>query len=493
MVDSPRHRRYAADYSPPEVRHALRYITVAWVFGAAHFAITGGATFASFLKTYLHVDDLVYGLVMAAGPAASVFWFLGSYVVERTGRSKPIFLIFVTSHRLVWMSLALTPLLLAHGLRSVAVALVVTVAFVSAAAASFGGVGWYTWMATIVPRTLAGRYFGHRARLGLLSMLTAGILAAVVVDHFHGAGAVYALVFTVAAVLGAIDILLFLRVREAPRPGTEERPTLAEILVTPWRDQRFRVFAAYVAVTWVAYAMLGSFVFPFCFERVEHHGLGFSLFQATALVVILPQLMSAWAAPAWGRAIDRFGPKPVLRAGSMATVFFPALWLVTHSRSGAGEWNLTWLVPVCMALCGLAQPALDQTLVYLQLRHFPEHRRTAYTATYMVVAGLAAVVGAMLGGVSATFWHAHLQLVPLRPSWLSHYHPVFLTSIALRYLSFRILFPNLRMEGRAGCRVVFRAVAKDVLSGLRLLGGRLVGGRLFGGRLVGGRVGAVVE
>jgi MFS family permease len=457
--DSP----WAWGYSTPQVRHALRYIVVAWVFGAAFFAITTGATFASFLKNYLRVDDLHYGLIMAAGPAASVFWFLGSYVVERTGRSKPVFLWFVSGHRLVWLVVAALPLLLRYGSRQAAAQVVVLVAFLSAAAASFGGVGWWTWMSTIVPKPLAGRYFGQRARLGLLSMLVASVSASFLIDRCAGRGWIYAVIFAVAAVLGAVDIFLFVPIAEVQRPSPLGRLGLWTVLATPWRDARFRVWSLYVTLTWMSYAMFGSFVWPFCFARPAEQGLGLSVLQTTALIMVLPQLMMAWVSPAWGRAIDRFGPKSVLRAGSLAVIGIPTLWLVIHRPASPGAWDWTWLLPVVAALTGLSAPGIDQALFYVQLREFPETLRTSYTASFQVVVGLATVLGTTLGGVCATFWRANLDLLPWRPAWLSPYHVVFATALCLRMAAFGLLFARLPWSGRLGSRAVFPAVVRDLL------------------------------
>jgi len=456
-------RVWEGGYTPSQVRHALRYIVLAWVFGAAFFAITTGPAFASFLKQYLRVDDLRYGLIMAAGPAASLFWFLGSYVVERSGRSKPLFMWFVTGHRLLWLVLAATPLLLRYVGRDQAIWLVVASIFVSAAAASFGGVGWWVWMSTIVPRPIAGRYFGQRARLGLLSMLTTMVVVSLLVDRFHGRGFVYAAVFTVAALCGAADILLFLPVREAPRAAPRERPSLLDILVIPWRERTFRIVAGYLATAVSAYAITGAFMFPFCFAPVSQRGLGLSVVQTTAMVVVLPQLVTAWCSPAWGRAIDRFGPKSALRAGSLAAITLPVWWMLLH-RAGPGFGDLIWLLPLSTAFAGLTVPGVDQALFYMQLREFPVERRTAYTAAFQVVVGMAAMAGTSLGGVMANWFEANMSRLPWQPAWLSHYHLVFGVSLLIRVAAFVFLFARLPLQGRVGAVEVFRTVLVDLFT-----------------------------
>ncbi|MBI5833419.1 MAG: MFS transporter [Armatimonadetes bacterium] len=456
-------RVWEGGYTPSQVRHALRYIVVAWVFGAAFFAITTGPAFASFLKQYLQVDDLRYGLIMAAGPAASLFWFLGSYVVERSGRSKPLFMWFVTGHRLLWLVLAATPLLLRYVGREQAIWLVVASIFVSAAAASFGGVGWWVWMSTIVPRAIAGRYFGHRTRLGLLSMLTTMVIVSLLVDRFHGRGFVYASVFTVAALCGAADILLFIPVREAPRKAPPKRPSLVEILIIPWREPSFRLVSAYLAVSVVSYSITGAFMFPFCFAPIGEHGLGLTVVQTTAMVVVLPQLVTAWCSPVWGRVIDRYGTKSALRAGSLAAITLPVWWMLLH-RAGPGYADRIWLLPLSTAFAGLTVPGIDQALAYMQLREFPVERRTAYTAAFQVVVGMSAVAGTTMGGAMAKLFQANMARLPWQPAWLSHYHLVFGVSLVIRLAAFVFLFARLPLPGRVGAVEVFRTVLVELFT-----------------------------
>lgn len=452
-------------FSTSEVRSALRYIVLAWFFGAAFFAVTGGAAYASFLKQYLKLDDQTYGLIMACGPATTVFLLLGSYHVERTGRCKGPFLWWVTFHRLLWLALAAVPWLWrVAGLR-VAVTLVVLVAFVSSAAANFGGVGFYTWMATIIPKPISGRYFGFRARVGLVSMMLAGLGVSLLLDRYRGQGWMYSVVFGGAALLGALDILLFIPVRELPRAAHIEAAGLAELLKTPWREPRFTSFQAYSAVAFMAYAMMGPFVFPFCFASPEKQGLGLSLFKTTVVVVLVPQLMMAWVAPAWGKTIDVFGPKSALRASSLAAIALAGVWLVIH-RGGPFGLDLVWLVPLTTMVTGLTWPGIDQVNQYVQIQEWPDLRRSAYTASMQVTIGLAAVVGTALGGVLAHRWEVWLPLLPWRPAWLSHYHMVFATSMLLRVVAFKGLFSQLPLTGRDGCWAVYEMVFQELLATL---------------------------
>jgi len=438
-----------------ELRRALMLVFVAWIFGAGFLSITAGASLTSFLTKYLHTDDFTYGLIMAAGPAAVLFFFLGSYVNERTGLVKRNFLIFVTLHRLLWLGVAAIPLLMTGWPSAARVAVAGVIIFLSAAAANFGGAGWLTWMADIVPRRMAGAFFGNRASVGMVSMVLTTVGVAFLLDRFPGQGWMYAVVFGTAAVLGAVDILIFINVREVPRPVEAQLPTLRDILVTPWKNATFRSFALYTCAVWIAYMIASPFMWRYTFESVKDGGLGMSLSQANLVLFIIPTLAMAFASPLWGRAVDRFGPKPVLAVSSLGAILFPLPWIIMHGK-------LIWLLYVMTALGGFSWPGIDQAVQYMQVKGFPDERRTTYCASYQVVFGLACVIGTTLGGLLASFWQAHASLLAGLPSWVGHYHPVFATSMVLRLLSFLFLLLPMRMPGTGGMRRVAKAVATEM-------------------------------
>ncbi|NLC59353.1 MAG: MFS transporter, partial [Armatimonadetes bacterium] len=408
---------------------------------------------------YLRADDLAFGLIMAAGPAAMIFLFLGSYVAERTGRSKRNFLRFVSVHRLLWLVIAAVPLWLEGLPAGVRLVLVGVVVFTAQAMANYGGAGWSAWMADIVPRSIAGSYFGYRARLGMIAMVTVSTAMVLLLQRAHEAAHVYAFIFGLAAILGATDVLLFIPVREVPRAPEAKPPSLLDILSTPWRNSLFRGFVLYSAVSGVSYTMMGSFQWRFCFEAAHARGLGMSVLQTHLLLSILPMALMAWVAPRWGHAIDRFGPRPVLRLSALCAIVLPCVWAFASHHTA-------WLVWLAGAALGLSWPGIDQVNFYMTIKGFPDARRTTYNAAFQFVLGVASVAGSALGGVCASLWQGWLPHLPGVPDWMSHYQPVFLTAILLRLGAFVFIFPRLQLAGDAPALAVGRWLIREVASSL---------------------------
>ncbi|MHB9132916.1 MAG: MFS transporter [Armatimonadota bacterium] len=459
-VDSSTSRRTRGrGYAPWQVRRSLWLVLLAWVFGAAFFSITSGAAFISLLTNFLKTSDASFGLVLAAGSAAILFQFVGSYMVERTGRVKRNFIIFATLHRLLWLLVAAVPLLPQSIPNGTRVGMIGLIGFASTAFAAYGSAGWHVWMSGLIPKSLAGKYFGIRSALGLISMVVSALGVGILLKYFEGQAWVYTLMFGVAAILGATDILLFLPIPEQPRDPGDNPPTLLDVFVTPWKDEVFRGFALYTVVAWIAYLMMGPFVWRFMFDPVSNHGLGMSPFLAQLLLVIIPWLVMAWSSPFWGRAVDRFGTKPVLAAASLCSFVIPSGYLFLHHGT-------EWILWVMVVLAGLTWPGIDQAIIYMQIKGFPDERRATYNATFGMVIGVASMVGPALGGLLATFWQLHITDFTFLPDWVSHYHPLFLTSIVLRMAAFVFLMPRLRLPGSAHLVTVGHAVAKDAVKSI---------------------------
>ena len=444
-------------YSREDIRRALWQITLAWIFGAPFFSLVGGAAFTSFLTKYLKASDLVYGLVMAAGPAAMIFLFFGSYAAEHSGRAKRNMVVFVMAHRAIWSIVAAIPLYMTGLSQGTRLAIVGLVAFVSQALANYGGGGWYAWIAEIVPQRIAGRFFGVRAKLAMLSMGLVSTSSVYLLQKHSGQGWVYALIFGIAALLGSTDLMIISTVRETRRAVEPQPPTLGDVMIMPWRNIAFRRFVLYTASASIAYTMMGPFAWRFCFEPVRDHGLGMSVLPAHLLLFILPTAAMAWSSPFWGRAIDRYGPKPVLAASALSAVMIPTIWVWAHH-------DIVWAAWMASLLTGLTWPGIDQVNTWMMIKGFPDVRRTTYTATFQFVVGLATVVGTALGGVCASL--SSSLLGHAGPGWMSHYQPMFLLTIVLRLAAFMLFMPRLELGGEARFAAVARTIAADMRESL---------------------------
>jgi MFS family permease len=462
-----RHHAPLSAYSPEEMRYSMRAAIVAWIFGAAFSALASGAVLTAFLTKYLRTTDIQFGLILAAGPAAALFVFFGSHAVEMTGRTKPKMIVYMSLHRMLWLGVAGVALIWRDHPTGLAIFWVGIVFFVSTVVANYGGAGISVWLADIVPKGQAGRYFSARSSIGMISMTAASLIGSKIVEGRESDYRVYVGIFAVAAILGTSDIFCWFRIPEYPRP-IDKATTLWDIFKIPWGNSLFRHVSLYCFLAWFAYSLLNSFIYPFFYDKVEAHGLGLGIQATNFYLNILPLVTMILITPLWGQAIDRFGSKPVMGIGSLSAAVLPIGWLFVHRGGGfpvqigslSFQADMLMLIPVIQVISCLLWPAVDQGVFFVQIRGFPELKRSAYMASFGVVISFASMLGSILGGHLATFWKHHMDLLPWFPNW-SHYHPVFLASIIIRLAAFFFLFLPLKLEGDAQYHHVAKSVATE--------------------------------
>jgi MFS family permease len=303
------------------LRQSLRRITVAWIFGVAWISCTSGDQVRAFARM-LGFNEFAFGLLGALPFLATLGQLYAAILIERTGWRKSPFILWGTIHRLLWLAVAAVPLLLRPGWG--AVALVLGILAVSHFLGAMATPGWMTWMSDLIPRRIRGRYFAtrllwaQRVQIVVVILLSVALDAATVRTAPETLGsqgrlmAVICAIFAVGAVLGAIDIFLFRKVREmvphAPRrpaPPAPMRRHLRELLVEPLRDRVFRNYVCYGAT--IAFtATFGGWYF----WRYSTEGLGFTKLGTNCLFMVIAPLAGNLAVRGWGALQDRWGRRP---------------------------------------------------------------------------------------------------------------------------------------------------------------------------------------
>lgn len=120
-----------------------------------------------------------------------------------------------------------------------------------------------------------------------------------------------------------------------------------------------------------------------------------------------------------------------------------------------------WGIPVLTLGAAFFTSGAAQVEVYMRAQGFPVFRRTSYLAMLNVVLGVAAVTGALIGGMMATFWLGHLP--EGLPGWTTHYHMLFLTALVLRIVVFFGLMLRLPLPGTGEYGTIFRRLARSGL------------------------------
>ncbi|UCE84721.1 MAG: MFS transporter [Deltaproteobacteria bacterium] len=258
-------------------------------------------------------------------------------------------------------------------------------------AAAYWGFGmatspaWNAWVGALVPQDLRARYFARRAHRGQVALLTGVLLAGALLDALEG-GPVsgFAVLFAGAACARWISAAFLARQSEPPGLVEGHRHVSpARALRHLGRGEGTRLLAYLLGIQ-VSVYIAAPFFTPYMLGPLRLSYTGFTVLIAAAFVARIAVL------PLLGPAAHRFGSRPVLRAGALAIVPLPALWLVSDS--------LLYLVAVQL-LAGSAWAALEYATQLLFFESLEERDRASILTVFNLANTLAMVVGCAIGGL----------------------------------------------------------------------------------------------
>lgn len=341
------------------LRQSLYLTSLAWFFGAFWMGATSGVA-PTRLAQYLGADDTVLGWLGSVAYVAVLLQIPGSLAVDWLGRRKKWFIYSVTLHRALYMLIGVLPWIF-HQNYYLASWLMVGVLLISLGLNHLGTPAWVNWMADLVPVRVRGKYFAYRSRLGIGVMMvtvmalgggldwfsrlypqTQGEAGKPIADYLVGtpiAGLpplifVVSIIFMVAGAVGMVDILLFCKVKEPPMV-LRERISLGQKLIVPLRDRQFMGYCRYYAMWSFAVGLTVPYWMKYILDFTDQLlGAGYSAWWLSwrylfccFLVQASFQLGQFIGYPMWGRAVDRFGRKPVLFISSMLHTTSWLLWV----------------------------------------------------------------------------------------------------------------------------------------------------------------------
>jgi MFS family permease len=260
-----------------------------------------------------------------------------------------------------------------------------------------GVVAWMSWATDVVPLAQRGRYWARRGMLaGLVNLLAAPVVGWVL-DTGRGweagpawAGqphpAVFALVFAVGTVAGGVTAWLLARTPHAPAAVV---PAPGEGLLRPIRramsDPPLRRYIT-ARTTWSFGVWLAlPFVNVYWLKTL---GLDFTV---VTLLTAGQTLLNLASLTLWGRAVDRWGCRPIVILSTALRATSLAVLAVTTTGT-------PWMWPLLIgqvALAGLGDGGLQLSVSNLLMKLTPR-ADPAYFAAFNTVTGLTAALGPLL-------------------------------------------------------------------------------------------------
>lgn len=304
------------------------------------------------------------GIMSAAWQFAMLAQVPSAFIVERLRRRKPFWATVSVTHRLLWIVPALLPWLLPHRRELWPVLIIAALALSNLLGQ--GGTGpWQSWMADLLPPERAGRFWGMRHRWLSAGMVIAALAYGVMLDRFTQPPQEFLgfqIVFALAAILGTVDILVHMCVKEPEPVHHSSSASLWQRVLAPLRDSNFRRLTFAMGLWTASQTMLGyTMGLPGFFSMVYvREAFGATYAQASWIFIAAAIGAVLWT-PRIGHWIDQWGGRRVmLLLTGVGPVFMLAWLFVTPGR---------WALPLASAV-PVPQPIVLLGLVSLVMGGF---------------------------------------------------------------------------------------------------------------------------
>jgi MFS family permease len=438
------------------LKRSLNLNIFAVTFGMVFFSIfgipVGSALFTGFMRT-LGAGNLVYTVVLALPVLGAVSQIFGSYFLETTGKRKFLFLASGFVHRLLWIPVALIPLFLGADMRMACIWIITVLITISSIANSVTGVAFNSWMGTLVPLEIAGRFFGLRTLVSTISGAVAGLCVGAFVDKVNNLNG-FAIVFVIGALFGVVDIATFFKIKHPTLVLSEQKPSLRKIITEPFKDTNYLKFTLFATAFGFAVNFSGPFFNVYMIENLK---------MDYFIIALSTQVTSSFATilfiRKFGVLVDRYGNRPVVLLGAIGAAIIPFLWIFTSQTNYS-------MVFVTNFVAGIFWSAYNLGVFNQMLWFAPERNRSAYTACFTMLTNVFGVAVAYICGgyfmqyVGPVIDKMHLPFV--MGAYLNSFQVLFFLSSFMRFVAIVIFFRFVQEQNASSLRHMLKEALQPV-------------------------------
>jgi MFS family permease len=379
------------------IRTSLQASTWDGMFATVFSNAVGGVLLSNFLVE-LHATPTQIGMLASIPMVANLIQPIGAWWGDRFwSRHWYCFWVYIPA-RLLWLLLVGAIWAAEWGRVDSQTLILLTLAIVSIShfVGALGSAAWLSWMATLVPRRLRGRYFGIRnSAASLTNLVSVPLLGWFVAAWGGGSRQGYGVVVLLGIVAGLISIgFQFWMVDVNPQIQrqeiTPEPPVSAPQMAVPacLRDRNFLCFLLYFGVWMFAVNLSAPFFNLYLLENLQVDLRWVTIYNSLQAGANLLMLMI------WGPLADRLGNRALLLGIGVLVALTPLLWLMT----GANGWSLWILFPGLHILAGATWAGIDLCSNNLQLGVAPVRHQSSYFAIAAAISGGCGALGTTAGG-----------------------------------------------------------------------------------------------
>lgn len=353
-------------------------------------SISAGSFLAGLLK-YVGVPAEINGLILAIPVLAGFFQIIGAIVSQKLDSQKALVVTGIAIQRTCLSVIFIYPLIFGTGVVS-SILIIITYA-AGFFAGTIAGPSAATWLVSLVPAHLRGKYFSMRERLSMLFVAGAMVTASLVLDKFEQLGNIvygFAAIGFFLLIVSAVDVYHVARIHEPPSGLLKGRFSLNSLL-EPIKDKVF-IKVIIVLILWQISAQVAI---PFMgLYYIENIGISYTMIGVVALVVTLEK---ALIVNLWGKFADRTSWDHVLK---YAVLIF-AVSQIMQVFLTAG--NYVWLYPLALIVGNISWSVLNIAFFNFQFHFINPAKSTFYIGVCGAMSCMAGFLAALAGSALLNF------------------------------------------------------------------------------------------
>ena len=424
-----------------ELKKSLTLVTLASALGLPFFSIINGPALTGFTRM-LGANDFVYSVIMAMPVLGAIIQVFISYMMENSGKRKSLFIITGFIHRLLWFIIAFIPFILHPDKSREGIVIITVFIAVSSIANSIAGMAFYSWMGSLVPAEIKGRFFSKRTMIYTITGGITALISGLLLDKIQGFSG-YAVVFVFAAIMGTADIVMYFWIKDPPMLIETQKQRFGKLFIEPFKDANYLRYMLSVAFWYFSVNIAGPFFNVFMIEELKMNFLIISLFTQMAA-----NLTTIIFIRFWGGLVDKYGNKPIMFICCSILFILPLVWLFVTPQT-------TWVILIISFLSGIFWPGFEMTALNQSIWLAPEKNRSIYIANYTLVIMLIGTAAAFLCG--GAFMQLTRTVIPaggislFKGLKIGGYQLLFIMSVSGKISCVIVLFPQLSGERSSEC------------------------------------------
>lgn len=384
------------------MRRGLRTLTWEGIASTGFSSITTSGFLVAFALA-LGADNFHIGLLASIPFITDLLQIPAVWLVEKFRRRKIIVLVRWLLSQLLWLPIALIPLIM-NIPNSGAISMLLGLMAARGMLNALTNCAWSSWLRDLVPQKILGRYFAKRLSLTTAVAVALGLGAAFFLDHWGqvdgGAiGYTWVLLIGLASFgLASVAFTAFIPEPMMP-PKATLGPSFVQTVTTPLREHNYRQLMKFL----LFWGFASNLAIPF-FTVFMYQQLKLPVFTVIALTTI-GELFTVISLRFWGPLADKLGSKPVL---SFSTSLFLLVFLGWTLTTVLGQHALVMpLLVILYIIDGIAAAGIILTVDTLSLKLAPQGRATPHLAGASLADSVGASLGALAGGLIADYLSRH--------------------------------------------------------------------------------------